>query len=118
MTHTPTPWHFRPEVIHPTDTGGYGTPVILKRAAVIIPEHFDAEADDNIDEIEVRLEANAKFIVLACNSHAALLNAAHLAVSTIQGTIDAHKDNGMDVTDVYAENLAIIQQAIKAAEGK
>ncbi len=58
-------WILIPEVLDYNNIGSWGVPTVTSRAKVVIPEHFDAEADDNIDEIVLRTEDNAKFIASA-----------------------------------------------------
>lgn len=72
LKHTSAPWVFRPAV-YSNDVGAWGLPSVKQRAAIIIPEHFDDEANDDIDCVEVRLEANAEFIVRAVNLHEELV---------------------------------------------
>lgn len=84
--HTPTPWMLRPQVLDEYNTGSFGLPTIINRAKVIIPEHFDSEGNDDIDELDIRLEANAAFIVKAVNNHEKLVNTIHDLIELAEAT--------------------------------
>jgi hypothetical protein len=52
---------FRPEIIKLGDCG-YGTPRIVERAAIVVSEHYDSAANDDIDVIEFRSEDVARYV--------------------------------------------------------
>lgn len=84
MTHTKLPWKFKPSVLS-GETSSWGTPFIDKKAQVIIPEHFDDEANDDIQILELRSSEIAKFIVRAVNSHDDLVAALDMAYDFMKG---------------------------------
>lgn len=61
-THTPGPWHYVPAMIDYKETGAWGTPTIKSRSMVVIPEHFDVEGNDDIDELIIGTDENARLI--------------------------------------------------------
>ena len=65
---------FRPEKLE-LNAGGYGTPSILKRAAIIISEHYDSETNDDIDVVEFRSEQVAKYVFDSLNLRTQLADA-------------------------------------------
>lgn len=53
-------WKLKHEEVDMQKCGGYGVPTIMQHARVIIPEHFDTEANDDIDDVQFRIEPNAR----------------------------------------------------------
>jgi hypothetical protein len=103
-SHTPTPWF----VAYRED----GTPIIdaeYQPHGLVCELAKQYPQDDGVRSLDAE-QANAAFIVRACNSHAALVE----ALEEIQRTADAHP---MIRLAHYVENWPKIRAALDAAKG-
>jgi len=106
---TPGEWTLEPQQLDFSNVGGYGIPTIIKRAVVIIPEHFDSEGNDDNDEIQVRLETNAALIAAsrtALPEALELIQATYRALCEIEKYFDVHHEITRRIEDFKTKWLS------------
>lgn len=109
-THTPGPWRVKPYLTPDRDDDPM---MVYQVIAGDLQERFDnLPMDENeeqaLDEIHAENEANAAFIVRACNTHEDLVKACKATI--------AHR--GKDFLDNTIEPYAGLVRAIAKAEGR
>ena len=100
VKHTPLPWRVETKAITHPDIGDVAVVYMI----------------NNADESVYEQEANAKFIVRACNSHYELLEACKEAYELVKNECEAH-DKG-DISRGDFTLLEELEDVIAKAEGK